>query len=310
LLCLVARIGSTWIARDADCGFSSWRARQSRVHLRLGGDELAVHARAGADAARRRDPRPGVDRGRCRQGAPAVLHRLGLGAGQWLRAVLSAGVLDLFFAFSLLSALGFVATNRGAVADHRAAVTARFELTRRALGEAEVRLAALGPTRPEGQIEAELAGLKQDRRWHFSQACTMATGPASRDFCAQIFAHEGERAQAQAAEALRERIEVLRDEMTRAQAGGAGEDRDPQAGLIARLSGLDVSEAQQALSALMAVLVEIGAAATLYLAAGPSGPGRRHPAPEAMASETPRVMTGPEEERFRLPASGRVLLSG
>ena len=229
---------------------------------------------------------------------------------QWLRAVLSAGVLDLFFAFSLLSALGFVATNRGAVADHRAAVTARFELTRRALGEAEVRLAALGPTRPEGQIEAELAGLKQDRRWHFSQACTMATGPASRDFCAQIFAHEGERAQAQAAEALRERIEVLRDEMTRAQAGGAGEDRDPQAGLIARLSGLDVSEAQQALSALMAVLVEIGAAATLYLAAGPSGPGRRHPAPEAMASETPRVMTGPEEERFRLPASGRVLLSG
>jgi len=231
---------------------------------------------------------------------------------QWLRAVLCAGVFGLFFSFSLLSALGFVATNRGAVADHRAAITARLELARQALGEAEAHLAALGPTRPEGQIAAELAGLKQDRRWHLSQACALATGPASRDFCAQIFAHEGERAQAQAAEALHGRIEVLRDEMTGAQAGGAGEERDPQAGLIARLSGLDVTQAQQALSALMALLVEIGAAATLYLAAGPSGPGRRtrHPATEAMAGETPRVVAGPEEERFRLPASGRILLSG
>jgi hypothetical protein len=70
-----------------------------------------------------------------------------------------------------LSALGFVATNRGAVAGSRAAVTARLELTRRELGEAEARLAALGPIRPEGQIAAELAGLKQDRRWHLSEAC-------------------------------------------------------------------------------------------------------------------------------------------
>jgi hypothetical protein len=135
----------------------------------------------------------------------------------------------------------------------RPAIAARFELTRQELGEAEARLAALGTSRPERQIDAELAGLRQDRRWHLSQACALATGPASRDFCAQ----------AQAAEELRGRIEVLRQEMTRAQAGGAGEDRDPQAGLIARLAGLDITQAQQALSALMPVLVEIGAAATL-----------------------------------------------
>jgi hypothetical protein len=29
-----------------------------------------------------------------------------------------------------------------------------------------------------------------------------------------------------------------------------------------------------------------------------------------MAREAPGVVTGPEEERFRLPASGRILLSG
>jgi hypothetical protein len=29
-----------------------------------------------------------------------------------------------------------------------------------------------------------------------------------------------------------------------------------------------------------------------------------------MARENPFAVTGPEEERFRLPASGRILLSG
>ncbi len=174
-----------------------------------------------------------------------------------------------------------------------------------------MRLTALGDTRPDGQIAAEVAGLKQDRRWRASQGCETTTTPASREFCAAIYSLEAERAKAKAAADLRNQIERVRAEMTRARAVGAGEDKDPQAGLLARLSGLDLTEAQQALSVLMAVLVEIGAAATLYLAAGVCAPARRAQPSigPAIESPPPCVQLQPqEEERFRLPDSGRILL--
>ncbi|MGO9720644.1 MAG: hypothetical protein ACLPOA_08680 [Methylocella sp.] len=65
---------------------------------------------------------------------------------QWLRTLLGAGVFGLFFSFSLLSALGFVATSRGAVANSRAALSSQLESARKELGETEARLAALGMT--------------------------------------------------------------------------------------------------------------------------------------------------------------------
>ena len=50
---------------------------------------------------------------------------------QWLRTLLGASVFGLFFSFSLLSALGFVATNRGAVANSRAAQSSQLESARK-----------------------------------------------------------------------------------------------------------------------------------------------------------------------------------
>jgi hypothetical protein len=233
---------------------------------------------------------------------------------QWLRAGLGFSLFALFFTFSLLSALGFVASNRGAVAGGRATAAMRFELARQALGETEARLATLGSARPDSQIAAEIAGLKQDRRWGAAKGCAMATAAASRAFCAEMFAREAELAKARAAGELRTRRDVLRAELTHSQAVGAGEDNDPQAGLLSRLSGLDLGQAQQALSAFMAILVEIGAAATLYLAAGPGTVGKRFTRPALAERKTEPDSPGAgrldDEERFRLPASGRILLSG
>jgi len=67
----------------------------------------------------------------------ACVHR------QWLRTLLGASVFGLFFSYSLLSALGFVATNRGAVANSRATLSSQLESARKEFGETEARLAAL-----------------------------------------------------------------------------------------------------------------------------------------------------------------------
>jgi hypothetical protein len=205
---------------------------------------------------------------------------------QWLRTLLGAGVFGLFFTFSLLSALGFVATNRGAVASMRTAVASQFQFTSEELEDTGTRLAALGITRPEGAIKAEIGRLKQDRRWRSSQVCDGASPRATRNICAQIFVLDGELARAEAARGLRERIEILKREIKSYQDRGSGEDKDPQAGFIGHFLGLEIPQAQQVLSAFMAVLVEIGAASTLYLALGS----------DALV--------------FRLPASGRILLFG
>jgi hypothetical protein len=234
---------------------------------------------------------------------------------QWLRTLLGACVFGLFFSFSLLSALGFVATNRGAVANSRAALFSQLESARKELGETEARLAALGMTKPEGEIDADIARLEQDRHWQSWKTCAGTNPRATRQVCAQIFGLEAELARAHATGELRARIDILKEEIKSFQDRGA-EDKDPQAVLLARFAGLEVSQAQQALSVFIAALVEIGAASTLYLTLGSGAPVNRLRARDIEATEI-KAEANPrfegdvqDEERFRLPELGRLLLFG
>jgi hypothetical protein len=235
---------------------------------------------------------------------------------QWLRTLLGAGVFALFFTFSLLSALGFVATNRGAVASSRAVIMSQFQLASKEIEDTGTRLAALGMTRPEGEIKAEIGRLEQDPRWRSPQVCDGAGAHASRSVCAQMFALDGELARAEAARGLRERIETLKQEIKSFQDRGSGKDKDPQAGFIAHVAGLNISQSQQILSAFMAVLVEIGAASMLYLALGSNALAGQSRAQAPTGSKIEMHQNAPlagepqGEERFRLPASGRILLFG
>ena len=164
---------------------------------------------------------------------------------QWLRTLLGACVFGLFFSFSLLSALGFVATNRGAVANSRAALFSQLESARKELGETEARLAALGMTKPEGEIDADIARLEQDRHWQSSKTCAGTNPRATRQVCAQIFGLEAKLARAHATGELRSRIDILKPEIKSFQDCGAWEDKDPQAVLLARFAGLEVSRSRR-----------------------------------------------------------------
>jgi hypothetical protein len=171
-------------------------------------------------------------------------------------------------------------------------------------------------TNPEGEIDGDIARLEQDRHWQSSKSCAGANPRAARQVCAQIFGLEAELARAQATGELRARIDILKQEIKSFQDRGAWEDKDPQAVLLARFTGLEVSHAQQALSVFMAALVEIGAASTLYLTLGSGAPVNRLRARDIEATEI-KAEANPrfegdlqDEERFRLPESGRLLLFG
>lgn len=215
---------------------------------------------------------------------------------------LGAAVGTLFFlgclAFSFFSAIGFAASSRNAVTGGREAVTLRYAAAEQEDRDIKSRLAALAATRPVAVIEATIATAKQDRRWTSTKDCTDATVDPSRLFCKELGDLRMELAAAIESQRLRERDEVLKREIDRLVAAGARLDVDPQAGLLARLSGLGLDHVQTVLTVLLALLVETGAAFGLFLALLPLRTGR----PPETRPEPP-----PSLGEARAPAAARSL---
>ncbi len=181
---------------------------------------------------------------------------------------IASGVFLLLFVFALGSAVGFSALNRGAVTGGRDVMAARLSVVQRDAQKVEADMAALSGARPQAAISDALRGLEQDRRWQSTKSCTDATAGESRAFCEGYFKTKAELATAIERARLDARLVELRREVAALQDAGAGEENDPQASLLAKLTGVGVSTAQMALVIFIAVLVEVLAAFGLYLAVG------------------------------------------
>ncbi len=191
---------------------------------------------------------------------------------QQKRAYVTAGcvLFALFFAFSFLSALGFAAGNRGFVSGGRESLGLRLDAASSELANARLRLKDLNRQRPPSVIEAELKEFQQDKFWKGSQNCANPSGGDARDFCKGYFGKRTELAAAVEAERLTRRIAELAAEVQTLKSQGAGEDKDPQARMLAVLSGMAPDTAQKVLIVSFAFLVELGAAFGLFLATGHS----------------------------------------
>lgn len=176
----------------------------------------------------------------------------------------------LFFCFSLMSALGFAAGNRGFVTGGREALSMRLEATLSELEAAKAQLKTLPPHRVASVIEEEIAGMQKDRFWSGSQHCDDPSGKEARDFCKRLSDRRAELASAVAGDRLGRRVAQLSREAEGLKERGAGQDKDPQALMLSVLSGLDVENAKRAIIVFVAVLVELGAAFGLFLATGHS----------------------------------------
>lgn len=212
-------------------------------------------------------------------------------------AAVSGTLAFLFFAgFSLLSAIGFAADNRGTLVDGREGISQAYTRVQRSLGEAETRRNALPTHRPATVVTEEIGAHRQNRRWNATKECANATEGESRAFCAEYFRLRAELAAAQESQRLSDQIATLQAESATLRENGAGQDSDPQTSLLSRITGQKSEPVRLALTIAVALLVEIGASLGLFLASG-------HLArPVLAASALPAEMAAGCVEEFCLEA--------
>lgn len=221
-------------------------------------------------------------------------------AGRMVAAV-SGTLAFLFFAcFSLLSALGFAADNRGTLVGGREGISQEYNRVQNSVGEAKARRAALPAHRPATVVTEEMSAHRQNRRWNATKECANATEGESRAFCAEYFRLRAELAAATEAERLSAQIGSLQSEAVKLRENGAGQDSDPQVSLLSRITGREPDSVRLALVIAVALLVEIGASLGLFLA---SGHGVRQPQASAKEPQTqPEAQSAGSIEDFCLEA--------
>ncbi len=181
----------------------------------------------------------------------------------------SGTIVFLFFAgFSLFSAIGFAADNRGSLVDGRKSLSEEYNRVQLALSDSEARRVALPSHRPVTVVAEEIEVQRQNRRWSATQDCRNATETESRAFCAEYFRLRSELAAAQESEILSAHIISLQAQSGKLRENRAEQDIDPQVSLLSRITGRDVESVQLTLTIAVALLVEIGASLGLFLASG------------------------------------------
>ncbi len=199
-----------------------------------------------------------------------------------LIAAASGSLAFTFFAgFSLLSAIGFAADNRGALVQERDDLSSAYTRVHDMREYADARRKALPAHRAGDILTQEIERHRQNRRWASTRSCTDATVSESRDYCAAYFKLRAELAAAQEVERLAGEINALDAELNQLRRDGGGQDSDPQVSLLSRILGQEKDAVRLALIIAVALLVEIGASLGLFLASGHGGDRKYAPAPQA-----------------------------
>src|SRR5581483_10143661 len=115
-------------------------------------------------------------------------------------------------------------------------------------------------------VAAEFNIHKAQRYWAVTRECTNVTGKTAREFCQQFHKLNAEHASAQQSLKLEERISEIGAKLAMSAGATAMSEADPQASVLARISGLDVPQVQTALTIFVALLIEIGSGLGMYVA--------------------------------------------
>ncbi len=184
----------------------------------------------------------------------------------WSQAAASAVVWTVVTAYSLTSALGHAALNRLDTAGQRAVEAQSYQDLRGDLKRAQDQLSWVPQHRPAATVESDISGLKQDRAWGWTNGCTEVTGKKGRDYCQKYHALTAELASGQQAEALEARIAEVESKLGATKALTVMAEADPQAAVLAKLSGLSIDKVQIAMTIFIALLLEVGSGFGMYVA--------------------------------------------
>jgi hypothetical protein len=185
--------------------------------------------------------------------------------------------------WSMSSAVGFALSTRDQVVAERTATVSTRHGWEATVERAEAKLATLGEHRPADVIKAEMeSATVAPNIWRRSRQCTDVTLDESRAACARVLGLRRELAAAEAAERLETQLVAGRAQLATVVVSGTL--ADPQAGALARLTGLDEGTIRTGIALLLAGLVEAGSALGFTLVAVATA---RNPPPMA-----PRYVPG------------------
>lgn len=228
----------------------------------------------------------------------------------WSQAAAGAVVWVVVTSYSLTSAFGHAALNRFDTAGQRQVEAQAYKDLRSDLSRAQEQLSWVPQHRPVATVQSDIASLKNQRGWEVTKGCTEVKGKWQRTFCDGYNALSAELGSADQRVALEARIADTQTKLAAAGKGSVAAEADPQAAVLAKISGLDVETVQMALTAFIALLLEIGSGFGMYIAFSQWRIDDRlsHASPKlATARETMRASRAPDEaidtvEAVSLPA--------
>jgi len=184
----------------------------------------------------------------------------------WSQALAAAVVWAVVTGYSMTSALGHAALNRLDTTGQRAVEAAHYKDLRADSKRAQEQLTWIPAHRPAETVTAELNVLKAQRHWLLTRECAEVSGKAAREFCQQFYKLNAEYASAQESQKLESRIADIAAKLANTAAGTVMAEADPQASVLAKITGLAVDKVQTALTIFVALLIEIGSGFGMYVA--------------------------------------------
>ncbi len=184
----------------------------------------------------------------------------------WSQALAAAVVWAVVTGYSMTSALGHAALNRLDTSGQRAVAAANYTDMRADAKRAQDQLAWIPAHRPAETVAAELNVHKAQRYWAVTQECTDVKGKGAREYCQQYHKLNAELASGQNSQKLESRIAEIGAKLAKVTGSTVMAQADPQASVLAKLTGLDVEAVQVALTIFVAILIEIGSGFGMYVA--------------------------------------------
>jgi hypothetical protein len=188
----------------------------------------------------------------------------------WSQALASGLVWFVVTAYSLTSALGHAALNRGDTSGKRASEVQSYKDLRSDLTRAQSQLGWVPAHRPAATVQADMNNLQNQRRWDSTKGCTDVTATVSRRFCDDHAKLGAELASANEAARLEARIADTQSKLAGLK-GVTHSSADPQATVLANLLGIfvpgvKVEHVQTAMTIFIALLLEVGSGLGMYIA--------------------------------------------
>jgi len=184
----------------------------------------------------------------------------------WSQALAAVAVWIVVTGYSMTSALGHAALNRLDTNGQRAAATATYKDMREDLKHNRDKLSWLPPHRAAAAVKADLEGVKSQYMWHRSSECTEPAGKVQREFCQGFHKLDAEHANALEAAKLNAKIEEIGGKLSKTTGGTVMAEADPQASVLAKMTGVEIETVQTALTLFVALLIEIGSGFGMYVA--------------------------------------------